>query len=174
MEICLCPALFLLSINSSIASVYVSAEVKLQIRLLDFLFLKHSFLFPSLPKKSQGQAEGELLNPHCCGLNILWNCTSDFLCRHSDPPGDYFSASLLVADLLHQSLPWLPLLSIANTSTVSMRIPVYIICFHSCTLSLFTFITTGSRNSVGVETGLFSLKKKEMDRDRWINIHLQL
>lgn len=142
--------------------------------------IKHSafktrFPLPKPSQKGQGQAEGALLNWHCCGLNILWNCTSNFLCRLSDPPGDYFSASLSVAgDLLCQALPWLPLLSIANTSTISMRIPVYIICFHSCTLSLFTFITTGSRNLVGVETGLFSLKKKEMNRDRWINIRLQL
>lgn len=40
-----------------------------------------------------------------------------------------------------------------------MRIPVYIICCHSCPLNLFTFEITGSMTLVGVETGLFPVKK---------------
>lgn len=116
MEIFPCPDLFPLCITSPIVWAHIFIRVNQSTGVSGFKtpFSHTLSSFQPFPK-GQGQAERELLNQYCCGLNALWNCTSDFLCRPTDPYVDYFSASFLVAGgLLHQTLAWLPLLSIAE------------------------------------------------------------
>lgn len=52
--------------------------------------------------------------------------------------------------------------------TFNMRIPVYIVCCHSCPLNLFTFGITGNMTLVGVEAGLFTAQKI-LDEQRQMN-----
>lgn len=116
MEIFPCPDLFPLCITSPVvwALIFIRPNQFTGLSGFKTRFPHTLSSFQPFPK-GQGQAERELLNRYCCGLNALWNCTSDFLCRPTDPYVDYFSASFLVArDLLHQTLAWLPLLSIAE------------------------------------------------------------
>lgn len=96
MEIFLCPDLFPLCITSPVLWAHIFA--KLNYTSVYCIIWFYNTLSSSQPfPKGQGQAEGELLNRYCCGLNVLWNCTSDFLCRPTDLCVDYFSASFLVA-----------------------------------------------------------------------------
>lgn len=116
MEIFPCPDLFPLCITSPIvwAHIFIGQNQFPGLSGFKTPFSHTLSSFQPFPK-GQGQAERELLNQYCFGLNALWNCTSDFLCGQTDPYVDYFSASFLVAgDLLHQTLAWLPLLSIAE------------------------------------------------------------